>query len=116
MRNWGDSLQTAFQHDIHCFHVVNITYSDGTDATHEDMATGDVVVNAYPIDWEMIYELSDLVTVKEVTEAAMIDAVDIAYYRQIVKDKEDFDIIFDKMKNNYSSSEDKSITGSDNCR
>lgn len=69
LRNWGDSLQTAFQHDIHCFHVVNITYSDGTDATHEDMATGDVVVNAYPIDWEMIYELSDLVTVKEVTEA-----------------------------------------------
>lgn len=65
LREWGDSLHTAFQHDIHCFHIVNLTYSDGRDANHKDMEKGDVIINAYPIDWEMIYELSDLVTVKK---------------------------------------------------
>ena len=66
LRAWGKSLQTEFQHDIHGFHIVNITYSNGKDATREDMAKDDIVVNAYVIDWEMIYELSDLVIVKEI--------------------------------------------------
>lgn len=62
LRSWGESLHTQFQHDVHCYHIVNITFYNGNDATREDMATGDVIVNAYTIDWEMIYELSDSVT------------------------------------------------------
>jgi hypothetical protein len=62
LRSWGDSLHTQFQHDVHCYHIVNITFRNGNDATREDMATGDVIVNAYTIDWGMIYELSNLVT------------------------------------------------------
>lgn len=32
----------------------------------EDMATGDVVVNMYPFDWEMIYELTNSITIKQI--------------------------------------------------
>lgn len=63
LRRWGDSLQTAFHHDINCFHIVNIAYNNGKDATHKDIAKSDVVINAQVIDWEMIYELSDSVNV-----------------------------------------------------
>lgn len=66
LRKWGDELKSVFQHDVHCYHIVNITHIDGTDATRDQMICGEkVVVNAYPIDWEMIYELSDLVIVKK---------------------------------------------------
>lgn len=59
LRKWGDSLCKEFQHEVHCFHVINIVFSDGSDATREDMATGDVIVNAYPFEWEIIYELTN---------------------------------------------------------
>ena len=62
LRRWGDSLYTQFQHDVYCYHIVNILLRNGNDATREDMATEDVVLNAYPIDWEMIYELSNSIT------------------------------------------------------
>lgn len=62
LREWGDSLHRQFKHDVHCYHIVNIVFSDGSSATQNDMASGDVIVNAYPLDWELIYELSDLVT------------------------------------------------------
>lgn len=62
LRSWGDSLHTQFRHDVYCYHIINITFHDGSDATREDMATEDVIVNAYTIDWSMIYELSNLVT------------------------------------------------------
>lgn len=62
LRSWGDSLHTRFEHDVHCYHIVNITFRNGNDATRDDMATGDIIVNTYTIDWGLIYELSDLVT------------------------------------------------------
>ena len=62
LRQWGDSLHSQFKHDVHCYHIVNIEFSDGSSATQNDMASGDVIVNAYPLDWELIYELSDSIT------------------------------------------------------
>lgn len=62
LRDWGNSLHEQFQHDIHCYHIANITFSNGDDATIEDMATGDPIITAYTIDWDKIYELSDLIT------------------------------------------------------
>ena len=62
LREWGDSLHSQFKHDVHCYHIVNIEFSDGSSATQNDMASGDVIVNAYPLDWELIYELSDSIT------------------------------------------------------
>ena len=62
LREWGDSLHKEFKHDVHCYHIANIVHNDGTDATREDMATGDVVVNVQPFDWEMIYELTNSIT------------------------------------------------------
>ena len=62
LREWGDSLHKEFKHDVHCYHIAHIVYNDGTDATRDDMVTGDVVVNVHPFDWEMIYELTNSIT------------------------------------------------------
>ena len=62
LREWGDSLHKEFKHDVNCYHIAHIVYNDGTDATKDDMVTGDVVVNVHPFDWEMIYELTNSIT------------------------------------------------------
>ncbi len=62
LREWGDSLHKEFKHDVNCYHIAHIVYNDGTDATRDDMVTGDVVVNVHPFDWEMIYELTNSIT------------------------------------------------------
>ena len=66
LREWGDSLQKQFKHDVHCYHIAKIEFSDGSSATQNDMASGDVVVNAYPLDWQLIYELSNSITPSKV--------------------------------------------------
>ncbi len=59
LRNWGNSLCNQFKHEISNYHIVNIVGRDGQDAKKEEMAIKDIVVNAYPFDWKMIYELTD---------------------------------------------------------
>lgn len=65
LRQWGDYLCNGHGHDVHCYHIVEIKFKDGKDATKEDMESGDVVVNAFPIDWDMIYDLSNSITKQE---------------------------------------------------
>lgn len=62
LRKWGDFFHNGYGHDVHCYHIVDIHFRDGKSATKEDMESGDVVINAYPIDWKVIYELSDSIT------------------------------------------------------
>lgn len=62
LRQWGDYLCKVYGHEVHCYHIFDIQYQDGRSATKEDMDSGNVVVKAYPIDWELIYELSDSIT------------------------------------------------------
>ena len=59
LRQWGDYLCSGYGHEVHCYHIFDIQFQDGSSATKEDMDSGNVVVKAYPIDWELIYELSD---------------------------------------------------------
>lgn len=59
LRQWGDCLCKNSGHDIHCHTIVDIQFKDGRSATKEDMASGDIIVKAYAIDWELVYELSD---------------------------------------------------------
>lgn len=61
LRKWGDSLQKQFHHDVHCYHIFDLKFQNGNDATHEDLDTGDVIINGTLIDWDMVYELSDSV-------------------------------------------------------
>ena len=68
LRQWGDFFQNGYGHDAHCYHIVDVKFKDGSSATKEEMASGDVVVNAYPIDWELIYELSNSITATEKTK------------------------------------------------
>ena len=62
LRKWGDSLQKQFHHDVHCYHIFDLKFQNGNDATHEDLDTGDVIINGTLIDWDMVYELSDSIT------------------------------------------------------
>lgn len=61
LRKWGDSLQKQFHHDVHCYYIFDLKFQNGNDATHEDLDTGDVIINGTLIDWDMVYELSDSV-------------------------------------------------------
>lgn len=65
LRKWGDSLSKTFEHDVHSFHMFDIKFKDGKEAKREDMATGDVCVNGYPFDWDMIYELTNSLVERE---------------------------------------------------
>lgn len=65
LRQWGDYLCKGYGHEIHCYHIFDLQYQDGSSATKEDMDSGNVVVKAYPIDWEVIYELSNSITTTE---------------------------------------------------
>ncbi len=62
LRQWGEWFTANYKHSVHAFHVVKITFKDGKEATKEDMSSGDVIVNAYPIDWGLVYELTDSIT------------------------------------------------------
>ena len=62
LRQWGDNLRSCFGHEVHCFHLVNLQFSDGKSAQKEDLKYDGVEINAYPLDWELIYELSDSIT------------------------------------------------------
>ena len=59
MRKWGDLLSERYKHDIHCFHIVNVVFKDGSSATKEDMEHGETVVNGTVFEWEMIYGLTN---------------------------------------------------------
>lgn len=63
LRAWGDFLQKQFHHDIHCYHIFDLKFENGREATREDLAAGNVIINANPIDWDMVYELSNSVSV-----------------------------------------------------
>ncbi len=65
LRQWGDRLSSLYQHEVHCFHIVSLEFPDGREATREDMAGNDIRVNAYPMDWDRIYALSDSIQVKK---------------------------------------------------
>ena len=65
LRQWGDYLCKRYGHEVHCYHIFDIQYQDGSSATKEDMDSGNVVVNAYAIDWELIYELSSSISEKK---------------------------------------------------
>lgn len=62
LRQWGDYLCKGYGHEVHCYHIFDIQYQDGRSATKEDMDSNNVEIKAYPIDWELIYELSDSIT------------------------------------------------------
>lgn len=62
LRQWGDNLRSCFGHEVHCFHLVNLQFSGGKSAQIEDLKYDGVEINAYPLDWELIYELSASIT------------------------------------------------------
>ena len=60
VHNWGTSLSNQFHHDIHCYHIYHLTLQNGDEA--EGLTTPDVNLDAYLIDWDAIYSLSDSVS------------------------------------------------------
>ena len=54
-----NTKDTAYGHEVHCYHIFDIQYQDGRS---EDMDSNNVEIKEYPIDWELIYELSDSIT------------------------------------------------------
>lgn len=65
VHKYGDLLHNEYKHDIHCYHIVDIVFQDGKSATQNDIASGNVVVHAYPFDWDMIYELTNSLKKRE---------------------------------------------------
>lgn len=62
LRKWGDSLSSQLGHDVHSFHIVEMVCGDGSSAKEEDFARDDISVNAIAVDWDLIYELTDMMS------------------------------------------------------
>lgn len=65
LREWGDSLSKQYNHDVHSFHIFDIKFNDGREATIADMTAENIIIYAYPFDWDMIYELSNSLTIRK---------------------------------------------------
>jgi len=54
LREWGDYLSNCYQLDVSSFHLAEFEDSENQEDLNEN-----VKINAFPIDWEMVYELTD---------------------------------------------------------
>lgn len=60
LRKWGDSLSSQLGHEVHSFHIVEMVCGDGSSAKEEDFARDDISIKAVAVDWDLIYELTDM--------------------------------------------------------